>query len=161
MKSDHVEQTKLITLVGGAAVAWPLAARAQQPSSTFNVGVLHPGQAANVSMRITAIDEGLKEPENQREFRTEMIVRLADGDLARLPGLARDLVTNRVAAIVAAGPPAVQAARDATATIPVIAIDLETDPVASGLIANLARPGGNVTGVFLDLPTLAQSVSNS
>jgi putative ABC transport system substrate-binding protein len=81
-----------------------------------------------------------------------MIVRLADGDLARLPPLAADLVASRVVAIIAAGPPAVQAARGATATIPVIAVDLETDPVASGLITSLAHPGGNVTGVFLDFP---------
>jgi putative ABC transport system substrate-binding protein len=79
-------------------------------------------------------------------------VRLADGDLSRLPMFAIDLVSNRVDAIVAAGPPSVLAAKGATITIPVIAIDLESDPVASGLVASLARPGGNVTGVFLDFP---------
>jgi putative tryptophan/tyrosine transport system substrate-binding protein len=69
-----------------------------------------------------------------------------------LPALATDLVNNRVDAIVAAAPPAVQAAAGATTSIPVIAIDLETDPIASGLVKSLARPGGNVTGVFLDFP---------
>ena len=69
-----------------------------------------------------------------------------------MPALATELVNDRVDAIVAAGPPAVQAASRATANIPVIAIDLESDPVASGLVASLARPGGNVTGVFLDFP---------
>src|SRR5256885_3780450 len=72
--------------------------------------------------------------------------------LPALPALAMDLVTQRVDTILAAGPPAVQAARSATAAIPVIAIDLESDPVASGLVASLAHPGGNVTGVFLDFP---------
>jgi ABC-type uncharacterized transport system substrate-binding protein len=77
---------------------------------------------------------------------------LADGNLSRLPALAADLVNNRVDAVLAAGPPAVQAASGATATIPVIALDLESDPVASGLVASLAHPGGNITGVFLDFP---------
>jgi putative ABC transport system substrate-binding protein len=81
-----------------------------------------------------------------------VVIRLADGDLSRLPALAADLVNNRVEAILAAGPPAVQAASGATSSIPVIAIDLESDPVASGLVASLARPAGNVTGVFLDFP---------
>jgi putative ABC transport system substrate-binding protein len=63
-----------------------------------------------------------------------------------------DLVANRVDAILAAGPPALQAARGATKVIPVIAVDLESDPVASGFVETLARPGGNVTGVFLDFP---------
>src|SRR5437763_4903952 len=72
--------------------------------------------------------------------------------LPALPALAMDLVTQRVDTILAAGPPAVQAARSATAAIPVVAVDLESDPVASGFVRSLARPGGNVTGVFLDFP---------
>jgi putative tryptophan/tyrosine transport system substrate-binding protein len=146
-----VRRRELITLLGGVAAAWPLAARGQQPVRTAKVGVLHPGQAANVSMRITAIREGLSGPDT-KESAVEIIVRLADGELARLPALATDLVNQRVDTIVAAGPPAVQAARGSTATIPVVAVDLESDPVASGLVASLARPGGNVTGVFLDFP---------
>src|SRR5262249_3782538 len=79
-------------------------------------------------------------------------VRLADGDVSRLPALATDLVNNRVDTIVAIAPAAVQAAAGATTSIPVIAIDLESDPVASGFVRSLARPGGNVTGVFMDFP---------
>ncbi len=141
-----------ITLVGGAATAWPLAARAQETRRNRKIGLLHPGQAAAVNARIAAIREGASEPGGQRDSGIEVVVRLADGDLSRLPALATDLVNDRVDAIVAAGPPAVQAASRATASIPVIAIDLESDPVASGLVASLARPGGNVTGVFLDFP---------
>ena len=114
----NMRRREFITLLGGAA-AWPLASRAQQPSRNRKIGVLHPGQAANVNMRIAAFREGLSEPDNRREADIEMVVRLADGDLARLPALATDLVANRVDAILAAGPPAVQAARGATATIPV------------------------------------------
>jgi len=84
--------------------------------------------------------------------RFKIIARLADGDVSRLPVLATDLVNNRVDAIVAAAPPAVQAAAGATRTVPVIALDLESDPIASGFVRSLARPGGNVTGVFLDFP---------
>jgi putative tryptophan/tyrosine transport system substrate-binding protein len=146
------EFISLITLLGGAAVAWPLAARAQQTRRIGKIGLLHPGQAAVVAARIAAVREGLGEPENQRDSGIELVIRLADGDLSRLPALATDLVNHRVDAILAAGPPAVQAASGATTGVPVIAIDLESDPVASGLVGSLARPGGNVTGVFLDFP---------
>lgn len=135
-----------------SSVALPNITRGQYALRSRKVGVLHPGQAASVNMRISAIREGLIGPDDQRGSEVEMIVRLADGELTRLPSLASDLVANRVDAMVAAGPPAVKAARGATGTIPVVAIDLEADPVASGLIASLARPGGNVTGVFLDFP---------
>jgi putative tryptophan/tyrosine transport system substrate-binding protein len=146
-----MRRRQFLTLVGGAAAAWPVAARAQPAVRTRKLGVLHPGQAAAVNARITAIHEGLKDPSAQRSD-TELVIRLADGELSRLPTLATDLVNGHADAIIAAGPPAVQAARGATADIPVIAIDLESDPVASGWVGGLARPGGNVTGVFLDYP---------
>ena len=140
-----------ITLLGGAA-AWPLAARAQQTTKSRKVGVLHPGESTTVNMRVAAIREGLNDPDNRSGSSPEIIVRLADGDVSRLPALATDLVNNRVDTIVAVAPAAVQAAAGATKSIPVIAIDLESDPVASGFVRSLARPGGNVTGVFLDFP---------
>src|SRR6516225_11065842 len=151
MQFDPLRRRAFITLLGGAA-AWPLAARAQQAATTRKVGVLHSGASTVVNMRVAAIREGLIGPDNQRDSSLEIIVRLADGDVSRLPALATDLVNNRVDAIVAAAPPAVQAAANATNSIPVIAIDLESDPVASGFVRSLARPGGNVTGVFLDFP---------
>jgi putative ABC transport system substrate-binding protein len=144
-----VKRREFITLLGGAA-AWPLAVRAQQLARNRKIGFLHPGQAENVNMRLAAIHEGLLSS-SEREVNVELLVRLADGDLMRLPALARDLVDSRADAIIAAGPPAVHAASGATTEIPIVAIDLETDPVASGLIKSLARPGRNVTGVFLDL----------
>src|SRR5215831_13421684 len=122
-----------ITLLGGAA-AWPLVARAQWPSRKASIGVLHPGQASNVNTRIMAFREGLSENEARREVNLELIIQLADGDLTRLPVLAMDLVSSRVDAILAAGPPALQAARGATKVIPVIAVDLESDPVGSGFV---------------------------
>jgi putative ABC transport system substrate-binding protein len=147
----QLERRKFITLLGGAAAAWPLAISAQQTKSR-KVGLLHPGESTTVAMRVAAIHEGLNGPDNQRDMSFEIIVRLANGYVSRLPALAIDLVNNRVDAIVAAAPPAVQAAAGATTSIPVIAIDLESDPVASGFLRSLAHPGGNVTGVFLDFP---------
>src|SRR6187401_2830965 len=123
-----MRRRKFITLLGGAAAAWPLAARAQQAGRSRKVGVLHPGQAAAVNARITAIHEGLNDSSGQRSG-AELVIRLADGELSRLSALAVDLVNDRVDAILAAGPPAIQAARTATADIPVIGIDLESDPV--------------------------------
>jgi ABC-type uncharacterized transport system substrate-binding protein len=147
-----VRRREFIALIGGAAAAWPLAARAQQTTKSRKVGLLHSGESTVVNMRVAAIREGLNGPDIQRDLSFEIIVRLADGDVSRLPALATDLVNNPVDAIVAAAPPAVQAAAGATTSIPVIAIDLESDPVASGFVRSLARPGGNVTGVFLDFP---------
>jgi ABC-type uncharacterized transport system substrate-binding protein len=143
--------TLLGASLGGMAAGWPFAANAQHVAKSWKIGVLHPGQAAAVDARITAIREGLNRPDSQASG-LELVVRLADGNLSRLPALATELVNDRVDVIVAAGPPAVQAASGATATTPVIAIDLESDPVAIGFIASLARPGRNVTGVFLDFP---------
>jgi ABC-type uncharacterized transport system substrate-binding protein len=145
-----MKRREFVTMLSGAA-AWPLAARAQQAKRNRKLGVLHPGQATAVNSRIMAIREGLIDPGHQ-DSGIELVTRLADGDLSRLPALATDLVNSGVDAILAAAPPAVQAAAGATKSIPVIALDLESDPVGSGLVASLARPGGNVTGVFLDFP---------
>jgi putative ABC transport system substrate-binding protein len=83
------------------------------------------------------------------------VARLAEGVPSRLPALASELVATGVGAILAVSPAAVRAARDATATIPIVAHDLESDPIANGWAASIARPGGNVTGLFLDLPDVS------
>src|SRR5206468_4230055 len=111
------------------------------PAGMRRVGVLHPGQTAVMTARIAAIREGLSERDSRRASEIELLVRLADGDLTRLPTLAADLVGSGVDIILAAGPPAVQAARGETSNIPIVALDLETDPVASGLVTSLAHPG--------------------
>src|SRR5262249_7525301 len=108
-----IGRREFITLLGGAA-AWPVAARAQQPRSNRKLGVLHPGQSAAVNSRITAIRDGLNEAAHQRDSGIDLVPRLANGDLPRLPALAEDLVNTRVDAILAAAPPAVQAANGAT-----------------------------------------------
>jgi putative ABC transport system substrate-binding protein len=85
----------------------------------------------------------------------DLIVQVADGDPDRLPAMAMELVSLPVDVIVAGSPSAVRAASNATRTIPIVAVDLESDPVANGWAGSLARPGGNITGVFLDLPEIS------
>jgi putative ABC transport system substrate-binding protein len=138
-----------ITLVGGAAVAWPLGAVAQ-PARKWRVGFLHPGQSATVNSRIVAFREGLGASGPGED--PEIVIRIANDRLDQLPAMATDLVGQNVQAICAVAPSAVRAARDATSSIPIIAMDLESDPVGNGWATSLAHPGGNITGIFLDLP---------
>jgi putative ABC transport system substrate-binding protein len=140
-----------IKLVVGSGSAWPLRASAQQ-SKSWLIGFLHPGQSAVVSNRIVALREGLTASAPKEAADAEIIVRLANEEIDRFPAMAMELVQQNVQAICAVSPPAVRAAREATKSIPIVAMDLELDPVANGWAASLAHPGGNVTGIFLDLP---------
>jgi putative ABC transport system substrate-binding protein len=140
-----------IKLVVGAGSAWPLSVKAQRPKS-WRIGFLHPGQSAVVGTRIVAFREGLAASAPKEAADAEIITRLANEQIDRFPALAMELVQLNVQAICAVSPPAVRAAREATKSIPVIAMDLESDPVANGWAVSLAHPGGNVTGIFLDLP---------
>jgi putative ABC transport system substrate-binding protein len=96
--------------------------------------------------------EGLRVAGFRVPEEVEIISQVADGDPARLSPLAAELIARKVDAIAAISTGAVQIVRAATAAIPIIAHDLETDPVATGLVASLARPGGNITGFFFDFP---------
>src|SRR3954454_6297321 len=139
-----------IKLIVGAGCAWP-SAYAQQ-SRSWRIGFLHPGQSALVSNRVVAFRQGLGAPGVREAADAEIVVRLANEQIDKLPAMAVDLVRQGVQAICAVSPPAVRAARAATEGVPIVAMDLESDPVANGWAASLAHPGGNVTGVFLDLP---------
>jgi ABC-type uncharacterized transport system substrate-binding protein len=140
-----------ITVVGGAAVAWPIAARAQQPAETPRVGFVYPGPKSVMAARMEAIVTGLRGSGYAAPTQVEIVARTAEGDPDQIAPLVKEIIGN-VNVIIAAGPLVVHAARSAVRTIPIIAIDLESDPVASGMAATLARPGGNITGVFLDFP---------
>src|SRR6516164_8404991 len=138
--SRHTRRRGFITLLGGAAVAWPLAARAQQSTMAL-VGLLSGAQRDD--REISAVRQGLKDAGYVEGRNLAIKYRSADGRFDRLPALAADLVADPVAAIIALAPPAAVAAKAATATIPII-FTTGTDPVDLGLVSSFNRPGGNV-----------------
>jgi ABC transporter substrate binding protein len=108
-----------------------------------------------MAARMEAIMTGLRASGYAAPTQIEIVARIAEGDPDHIVPLVKEVIGKNVNVIIAAGPLVVHAARSATGTIPIIAIDLEGDPVASGMAATLARPGGNITGVFLDFPDFA------
>jgi putative tryptophan/tyrosine transport system substrate-binding protein len=141
-----------ITLLGGAA-AWPLAAGAQQPALPV-VGFLRSTPATGFEYLVNALRQGLNDVGFVEGRNVAVEYRWAENQPDRLPGLAADLVRRQVAAIVASGPGAVQAAKAATTTTPITFV-IGADPVRTGLVASLNRPGGNTTGVVFTLVDLA------
>src|SRR5580693_5007350 len=152
-----MQRREFITFIGGAVATWPLAARAQQVTKMPRIGILTPGRsdssdaslAATLQAFVPALRAlGYTEGQNiaiEREF--------GDWDADRLRRLATELVERRVDAIVANSTPAARAAKQATTTIPIVAIAM-ADPVEDDLVASLARPGGNVTGTTFLGPEL-------
>jgi putative ABC transport system substrate-binding protein len=136
-----VKRREFITLLGGAA-AWPFMARAQQPKTPI-IGILVP---ANPDPFRTEFQAGLRELGYREGQNIAFEFRSADGNSARLRELADELVRLKVDIIIAALTPAATAARQATTEIPIVMVSVG-DPVATGLISSLARPGGNVTGL--------------
>ena len=133
----------LLTSLAGALAA-PLSTEAQPGRSLYRIGVLFP-EAVNSTI-LSALRQGLKDLGLTEGTQFGLVTRAADGDPARLPALARDLVGVPVDMIVAASVQAALASKDATQRIPVVAVYV-FDPVKAGLVASLARPGGNVTGL--------------
>src|SRR5215469_16667451 len=145
----QMRRREFLRLLAGSAVAWPLAARAQQTSEIPRFGFVYQGSQAAMALRVEAILSGLRVSGYAAPAQVETVARAAEGDPAQIAPLVAEVIAKNVRVIMASGPPVLRAARSATRTVPIVAIDLETDPVASGVAATLARPGGNITGVFL------------
>jgi putative ABC transport system substrate-binding protein len=144
----RMKRREFMRLVGGGAVAWPLAALAQQPAMPV-IGVLHPGLPDDPSAQqwIGAFSQGLGETGYVDSGNVSIEYRWANNEYERLPALAAELVQRKVAVIVVAGSTtAALAAKAATKKIPIV-FNIGSDPVDVGLVDSLSRPGGNVTGV--------------
>src|ERR1700691_4241617 len=143
----------LITVLGGAAVAWPFAARSQQPAMPV-VGYLATGTPEGDADLVASFHTGLSETGYVESRNVAIEYRWAENENNRLPALAADLVRQRVNALVAISEPAALVAAKATTTIPVVFLVPE-DPVRLGLVTSLSRPGGNMTGVNIFAAELA------
>ena len=147
-----MRRREFISLLGGMVAIWPLTARAQQKSEIPRIGFVYQGSQAAMANRLEGVLSGLRDSGYAAPAQVEIVARAAEGDPARIAPLVAEVIAKNASVIMASGPLVLNAARSATRTIPIVAIDLETDPVTSGVAATLARPGGNITGVFLDFP---------
>lgn len=146
-----MDRRQLMVALGGAA-AWPSTARAQAASTPPEIGFLYAGNSAAGVPRIAAFLQGLASKGYVDGRNIALVARNAESKSDQFEPLARELVGRHVRVLFASGPGVVRSARAATSTTPIVAMDLESDPVKDGLVASIAHPGGNLTGLFFDFP---------
>jgi putative tryptophan/tyrosine transport system substrate-binding protein len=152
---SEMRRRTFIALLGGAAAAWPLATRAQQRMAKIpRIGWLVTGSPAPYRFSLAAFREGLKALGHLEGLNIIIEYRWAEGNVARLPELANDLVQQKVDVILAGGSVGAEAAKRATSSIPIVAAGVG-DLVELGLVTSLARPGGNLTGFVVVVPDMA------
>src|ERR1700688_2308117 len=148
-----MQRREFITLLGGAAVAWPVAAHAQQPEQMQRIGYLGSDSASRTAVRVDALRTGLHDLGYVEGKNIIIEFRWAEGNYDRLSELATELIDLKIKVLVTQGTPVTAAAKRMTRTVPIVMVPV-ADAVASGIVDSLARPGGNITGITFFLPEL-------
>jgi putative tryptophan/tyrosine transport system substrate-binding protein len=149
----HATRRQFITLLGGAAAVWPLAARAQQAGKVHRIGFLGSATAAGSAKAVESLRTGLRELGYVDGTNIGFEFRWAEGNYDRFPQLVAELIATNVDVLITHGTPGTRVAKQATTTIPIV-MAISGDAIATGLVSSLARPEGNLTGSTFFLPQL-------